>query len=160
MTAPVASDRGSGRGRRCGRCGGWLAPERWGGQTVLRCVSCGRSPDAPAREPTPADLADVAAEAGRGPGFQTLGLTVTDKRNLAAMMTEIGLAVPPAWQAPPPRRRRVSREKPAPDPVPEPVRPLQPELFDLGPYQVGPPPRPRRRRRRKNEPDGTQPELW
>lgn len=63
------------------------------------------------------------------------------------MMEDLGLPVPPEWEAPPLRRPRTPAA---------PMEPAQIELFDVAGYQVDLPARPRRRRRRKPAPAGHQ----
>ena len=111
MTAPATLPRSRGRRPRCPRCGGWLQPERYGAQLVRRCLNCGRTPDAPGRPPT---SAEAEAARRREAPLPRVSLNAGDRRHLAAMMTELGLAAPPEW-APP--KRKVKAVEPAPLPA-------------------------------------------
>lgn len=135
-TAVVNPRRG---GHDCPRCGdGYLIDESWRGLHLRRCLICGHSPDAPARPPTAAEIAMAQAESDSLAAGSTPGLTATDKRNLAAALTELGLPAPPEWTAPRPRRRQKAAW----------TEPHQIGLFDCSALTVDAPRRPPRRRRR------------
>ena len=135
---------------RCERCGGWLIAERYGGQRARRCINCGHTPDIPPRPPTPAE-ARAATE--RPPPLPRVRLLAGDKRNLATMMTELGLPVPPEWT--PPKRKVKVRSEPEPAPADPPLVTAagQRLLFDLDALAAGErDPRRRRGPRRKRRP--------
>ena len=147
MTAPATSPRSRGRRPRCPRCGGWLQPERYGAQLVRRCLNCGRTPDAPGRPPT---SAEAEAARRREAPLPRVSLNAGDRRHLAAMMTELGLAVPPEWA--PPKRKVKVRSEPEPAPADPPLVTAAGQLllFDLDALAAGErDPRRRRGPRRK-----------